>query len=474
MTSTNQDGRANNNGSSPTLQAAIEYALRGWKVFPVAPVGKGVGRRDGKEPFPGTQGFKDASSDRAQLEAEWKKHPNANIGLACSASNLVVLDVDLDLDIEDDAARWERFRSEYKLPDTFNQRTPGGGLHLVYSAVPGVKYPGKVEDDEGRIADIKFNGYIVLAPSVARSGRRAEPAPYEVVDHRKPVPAPAWLADRKSAVGSDDAPGDGNDQLSDLKVSVREQRRKEGDTRLLELLRAKKNTLASREDWLKLGLAIHAGYTGTPWETEAEAAWLNFSEKWEAPRGTMDADFYGNAARVWRDAKEGMDGGVMPATAQMILSKLPALPPADVRPTKVKRASSEPDRVSDAEFELTGLAGCIAELVTLANDRKLRVFPAAAALMAMSALASPRFLIRGPQGLTPLCLYGLLLGGTGSGKEACRKASDLVLTAAGRRDEMLDGIASDKALHRALTEGGEPHGNSNNSDHTRSVSSMAH
>jgi hypothetical protein len=96
----------------------------------------------------------------------------------------------------------------------------------------------------------------------------------------------------------------------------------------------------------------------------------------------------------------------------------------------------------------------MAEVVRQANDRELQVLPEAAALTAMSALAAPRFVVRGPQGRTTLSVYAIALGGTGSGKEALRSAVEMALTAAGRPDELLYSIASDKALHRAFTQRG--------------------
>ncbi|WP_161349761.1 bifunctional DNA primase/polymerase [Maritimibacter harenae] len=430
--------------------AAEAFAASGWKIFPVSPIGsRGANDANGKKPYPGTRGFKDASDDLSKIEAWWKEKPDANIGLACEASGLVVLDVDLDLDVEEDAARWERFCSENYLPDTFVQRTPGGGLHLIYRAETGVRYPGALDDQDGRIADIKHKGYIVLAPSVASSSRREAPAAYQVVDDRDPMPAPGWLLQRQSKNGK--GTEDKTDDFSDnLRAFVRQER----DERLLNLLRETRNLLHKREDWLKLGFAIHAAYAGTRWAHDAYCAWIAFSERWEAPPGTKLADFAENAERVWSDAKAGRDGGVTPATAQMILGNLPKMPPSDVVPVRPKPEPDELHEEDGGRVQLTGLAGEIAKLVRHSSDRELKVFPEAAALMAMSALAAPTHVIKGPQGRTTVNLYALLLGGTGSGKEDCRKATRMVLRAAGRPDELLDGIASDKALHRALHDAG--------------------
>ena len=438
--------------TEPFSDAAMVFAERGWKVFPVAPIGDGPNRKDGKEPFPGTRGFKDATSEPNQI-AEWcKSHPDANIGLACEASRLIAVDVDLDLDDPEQSARWERYQASHDMPETFAQQTAGGGLHLVYSASPGIRYPGSMSDGEGKIADIKHHGYILLGPSVAQSGRRSEPGTYEIIENREPAPAPAWLAERQASRADVAQPAD---RFEKIAHNVREIRRREKNDRLILLLQRKRNTIKSRDEWLRLGHALHAGYDGTRWELEAHIAWLDFSRRWEASPGTKPADYGENADQVWQSATANRRGGVLPATAQKILGTLPDLPPQDVEPVV---PTDEPKIEDNASIRLTGLAGQIADAVRQASDRTLEVLPEGAALVAMSALAAPKFVLRGPQGRTTLNIFALLLGGTGSGKEAARTASDMVLKAARRRDELLDGVASDRALHRALTEGGEARG----------------
>lgn len=72
--------------ASPALeQAAVELASRGYHVFPCRP-----GR---KEPLT-SNGFKDATRDERKILHWWTSHPDANIGIACEASGIVVLDID--------------------------------------------------------------------------------------------------------------------------------------------------------------------------------------------------------------------------------------------------------------------------------------------------------------------------------------------------------------------------------------------
>jgi len=79
--------------------AALWYAENGYSVLPLKP--------EGKTPLT-SHGFKDATTDRGQIEKWWHRWPNANIGYALGPGR-AILDVDsvevlealkyLDLDI---------------------------------------------------------------------------------------------------------------------------------------------------------------------------------------------------------------------------------------------------------------------------------------------------------------------------------------------------------------------------------------
>lgn len=155
------------------LNEALEYAARGWAVFPVEP--------RGKRPLT-IHGVKDATSDPTQVEWEWERWPDANIGLATGASGLVVIDID----------KRESATLLPSVPRTLTQRTGSGGWHLFFTApewplgptvgkLPGV---GATPGIDLRAGD----SYVILPPSIHPSGQ-----PYRWADQLPVAACPKWL-----------------------------------------------------------------------------------------------------------------------------------------------------------------------------------------------------------------------------------------------------------------------------------------
>lgn len=66
------------------LHAALRYAKRGWRVFPL----------HGKKPYE-KGGFHAATTDQKQIRKWWRKWPDANIGIACDSQHgPIVIDID--------------------------------------------------------------------------------------------------------------------------------------------------------------------------------------------------------------------------------------------------------------------------------------------------------------------------------------------------------------------------------------------
>ncbi len=85
--------------------SALELAKLGYYVFPCqwirkdgrcSCLGKSPNCSPGKHPLGAAapHGFKDATRDPEQINKWWDKWPMANIGIACGASGIVVIDID--------------------------------------------------------------------------------------------------------------------------------------------------------------------------------------------------------------------------------------------------------------------------------------------------------------------------------------------------------------------------------------------
>ena len=151
---------------SELLNAALEYAAVGFRVFPLT-------ERE-KKPLPGTHGCTDGKADANAVKEWWANYPRANIGIctgkAASGKYLTVIDLDID-EAKNKHGDEEllRYCSEngVQFPDTLTAITGRGGRHLFYYTDEEIRnttdlLPGIDVRGEG--------GYIVAAPSIHPNG----------------------------------------------------------------------------------------------------------------------------------------------------------------------------------------------------------------------------------------------------------------------------------------------------------------
>lgn len=174
------------------IDAALQYAARGWRVFPLhttvtgaCSCGRDCGRDAGKHPRT-PNGVKDATIDRATIERWWQRWPDANIGLA-TGSGLVVL----DLDLAEEIGKFQAIAAQHGgLPPTLTGKT-GRGLHIYLAGdLPGSrKVDGLLVRGEG--------GYVVAPPSLHASGQY-----YQWVVDLPLAPMPDWFRDWVQTTGN--------------------------------------------------------------------------------------------------------------------------------------------------------------------------------------------------------------------------------------------------------------------------------
>jgi len=159
------------------LPAALGYAARGWRVFPV-----GAGRKT-----PRTEnGFLDATIDEAAIRLWWDGKPFLNVGVAMgSVSGIWALDVDG----EPGAASVMDLEQQHgELPDTLTFRTPRGGRQHLFALPPGVTITSSIGILPG--IDVRGDGgYSVVPPSIRPEGA------YTFTSDAPVAAPPGWLVE---------------------------------------------------------------------------------------------------------------------------------------------------------------------------------------------------------------------------------------------------------------------------------------
>jgi hypothetical protein len=149
------------------LQAALDYAARGWSIFPV-PVGTKKSHWKAK---PGEARW-GATKDAGKIRRAFAQWPNANVGLPTDAANgFWVLDADtLEGHGKDGIGALAALVAEHgPLPDTLRAESPTGSQHWYFQHPKGAPVPLRTGWREG--IDIKGEGGMVLAPPSVKGGK---------------------------------------------------------------------------------------------------------------------------------------------------------------------------------------------------------------------------------------------------------------------------------------------------------------
>jgi Bifunctional DNA primase/polymerase, N-terminal len=187
--------------TSDMLHFALDYASRGWAVFPCNPLTKHplVGRLldENGDKIPGTGGVKRATKDPQQIKEWWTRNPNAMIGVACGpASGIWAIDPDAPkiAGAPNGKANWESLKRKHGATHTHTHThlTPGGGEHVVFKW----RADRPLTNSEGNITGSGINvrgegGYIIAPPSRRGDGKTYEVA--EPLDFFCFAEAPDWL-----------------------------------------------------------------------------------------------------------------------------------------------------------------------------------------------------------------------------------------------------------------------------------------
>jgi len=171
----------------PMVHFALDYARRGWSVFPCHPANK--------RPYI-NGGHNSATTDPEKIRQWWTKWPRAMIG-GPMGSRTGVWAIDCDPPKKegdaDGRVAWAGLvKKNGTLPATHTEDTPRGGQHILFAwdpKRPVTNSPGALK---GQSIDVRGEGgYIIMAPSVSADGRCY--GVVEPLDFFHFATAPDWL-----------------------------------------------------------------------------------------------------------------------------------------------------------------------------------------------------------------------------------------------------------------------------------------
>lgn len=394
------------------MDYALRYAALGWHVFPVwgAESGrcrcKGFCKSPAKHPVGhlAPRGQDDATTDPATIRRWWLAMPQAGIGVLMQKSGLVAIDIDPRngglFTIESIEAQHGPLVSDVL---AFTQ---GGGEHRIFklSTDAAINLPGKL----GKGVDVKWNGYIVLAPTIGTEGTYSWEASSDPLEGAIPSPLPDWLRNLATT-----APALSPDVVAAMRFATPEQ---------IEELRGALSVLDSddRDTWVKYGLALR------PLGQDGFDLWDEWSKK---------SDKYDpvDAIRVWRSFKPGainfesiffeaqQAGWINPLSgAAPVQELLRPVPAESVRVVAPPVASESP------EFKLPGVLGEVVDWINATSRKPQPAFAIQAALAFGATIMGRRYVT--PQRNWP-SLYFLNIGKSASGKEHAKWAIESLLEA---------------------------------------------
>lgn len=179
------------------LDIALSYVAIGWPVFPCRSR-EMIDDHTGEIYAPKTplvsNGLKGASKNERIIQEWWRRTPDAMVGVPTGKPiDAWVLDLDVKPGVGNGHEWLERMEDQYgALPETARAKTMGGGTHIFFKHVDGIRNRGGL----GVAVDVRGDGgYIVSPGSVAADGRSYEWIDWDGDGVPPIAEAPQWLLD---------------------------------------------------------------------------------------------------------------------------------------------------------------------------------------------------------------------------------------------------------------------------------------
>lgn len=181
--------------------AALAHAKNGFYVIPLI--------ENSKRPLISDWQNR-ATTNPLQIHSWWTDHPNANIGIACEVSNLIVIDLDTSKGVVPPSP-WSEFGAkngedvfkeicknagDNQLFDTYSVATPSGGKHLYFYDQNVAIKQGTEVNGWWRVDTRSKGGYIVAEGSRLFDSLNGRSDHYQSIgSHSVVLNFPTWLRD---------------------------------------------------------------------------------------------------------------------------------------------------------------------------------------------------------------------------------------------------------------------------------------
>lgn len=162
------------------LDAALSWAARGFRVFPLA---------EGTKNQPVVSFTQEATSDPAKIRTWWEIPFGGGASREYNIGVLTTGMVVIDIDVRDGKPGVSNYLKLGGVFDTLTVRTPSGGLHCYYKGPDSAGLQGRYGLGEG--IDIRSHGNYVVAP-----GSRTPEGAYSVEIEGEPSWVPGPVASR--------------------------------------------------------------------------------------------------------------------------------------------------------------------------------------------------------------------------------------------------------------------------------------
>lgn len=381
-----------------SLQDALDYGKRGFRVFPLLPKSKAPAC---------SHGFHDAVSDETSIRELWGARTNLNIGIA-TGEQFFVLDIDAKNGGLESLEAWE---NKYgSLPQTLTSKTGGGGRHYLFKIPKGHKIPSNANKIASGVDIRGSGGYIAAPPSIHPNGAKYEWENYSV----DIADAPQWLIKLILAMSKPAAPK----AIAAVPVIIGDWSQDDVIS-MLDYI-----SPDEREIWINVGMALQeSGWPVTMWDT-----WSRGSAKYKM----------GETFRIWNGFKQGggvtmgslvhmaQEGGWVPKERPHEPLDFSNVGGVDLREFK---ASIAPKVEVKAKTEIGGLIG---DTLSWINSSSIKLQPELSIMHIIATLGAVfgrRYALQKLNTRTNIYMVGI--AESGQGKDNSRTCLPRLLRAAG-------------------------------------------